>query len=170
VNISSYPTEVQVILKALKKYGMIVADNGSAWYVSGAPDSRWDDEALSAISRVKGSDFEVVETTGTAELPKPPPAVKLVAPSVSAGAAARLRAGRTFSRWGRFKDSYGKKWSVTVNYGDGTGTKRLSVAKYKRFHLRHTYKRRGTYTAVVRVKISTGLIGRARVKVVVTRR
>ena len=60
-DVSGYPGEVQVILRALKKYGMIVADNGGPWYISGAPDPRWDDDALSAISQVKGSDFEVVD-------------------------------------------------------------------------------------------------------------
>jgi hypothetical protein len=53
---------VQVILKAFKKYGLIVADNGSNWYISGAPDSRWNDEHLSELSRVKGSDFEAIAT------------------------------------------------------------------------------------------------------------
>ena len=58
---AGFPPEVQVILKALKKYGMFVADNGSNWYVSGAPDSRWSDDNLHTLSRVKGSDFEVVK-------------------------------------------------------------------------------------------------------------
>lgn len=61
VDISNYPQPVQVILRALKKYGMIVADNGSNWFISGAPDSRWDDDALGTIRGIKGSDFEVVE-------------------------------------------------------------------------------------------------------------
>ncbi|MGH9208623.1 MAG: hypothetical protein ACRD1G_19075 [Acidimicrobiales bacterium] len=60
-DVSSFPPEVQVILKALKKYGMFVADNGSNWYVSGAPDPRWSDSNLHSLSRVKGSDFEVVK-------------------------------------------------------------------------------------------------------------
>jgi hypothetical protein len=58
---SSYPPEVQVILSALKKYGMFLADNGSAWYVSGAPDPRWSDENLGALKRVPASAFEVVQ-------------------------------------------------------------------------------------------------------------
>lgn len=61
VNISSYPKKVQIILEALKKYGMFVADNGSDWFISGVHDERWDDEELSAIKAVKGRDFEVVE-------------------------------------------------------------------------------------------------------------
>src|SRR5450756_3080431 len=51
-----------VYKRQLKKYGMMVADNGADWYVGGAPDPRWDDEALSVIREVKGSDFEVVDS------------------------------------------------------------------------------------------------------------
>jgi hypothetical protein len=58
--ISSYPAEVQVILKALQRYGMILADNGSGWYISGAPDSRWNDSNLDALKQVPSSAFEVV--------------------------------------------------------------------------------------------------------------
>jgi hypothetical protein len=51
-----------VILRALKKYGMFVADNGGDWFITGAPDPRWDNEALATIKRVKGRDLEVVDT------------------------------------------------------------------------------------------------------------
>jgi len=64
VDISHYPAPVQVILTAMKKYGMIVADNGSNWFVSGAPDPRWDDNALRALGGITGSDFEVVQMNG----------------------------------------------------------------------------------------------------------
>jgi hypothetical protein len=60
-DVSGFPPEVRVILNALKRYGMLLADNGSAWYVSGAPDPRWSDDRLSALARVPGSAFEVVE-------------------------------------------------------------------------------------------------------------
>jgi hypothetical protein len=60
-DISSYPASVQVILQAMKKYGIINADNGSAWYISGAPDERWKNDELSQFSRLKGSDFEAVD-------------------------------------------------------------------------------------------------------------
>jgi hypothetical protein len=60
-DISGYHPQVQVILTALKKYGMFLADNGSDWYLSGAPDSRWDDDVLRELSNVKGSDFEAVD-------------------------------------------------------------------------------------------------------------
>lgn len=60
-DVSTFPAEVQVILNAMKKYGMFLADNGSAWYVSGAPDPRWSDENLSTLRRVPSSAFEVVK-------------------------------------------------------------------------------------------------------------
>ncbi len=61
VGISGFPPATQIILRALKKYGMILADNGSSWYVSGAPDPRWDDSELNTLKSLKGSDFEVVK-------------------------------------------------------------------------------------------------------------
>src|SRR5215207_4630157 len=61
VDIAGYSPAMQVILRALKKYGMILADNGSNWYVSGAPDPRWSDSELNTLKGLKGSDFEVVK-------------------------------------------------------------------------------------------------------------
>ena len=63
-NIAGYPARVQVILRALKKYGMIVADNGSDWYLSGVADARWNDGELNTLKQLRGSDFEVVRMTG----------------------------------------------------------------------------------------------------------
>jgi hypothetical protein len=63
VDISGYPRPVRVILTALKRYGMIVADNGSSWFISGAPDVRWNDDQLHTIGGITGSDFEVVDTS-----------------------------------------------------------------------------------------------------------
>jgi hypothetical protein len=60
-DISGFSTKVQVILSALKKYGMIMADNGSAMYLSGAPDDRWDNDDLHNLSQVPASAFEVVK-------------------------------------------------------------------------------------------------------------
>ncbi len=61
-DISGFPKNVQVILTCLKKYGMLLADNGGDWFITGAPDPRWDDEELAAIKRVKGTDLEAVHT------------------------------------------------------------------------------------------------------------
>ena len=63
-DISSFTGQSLVILTALKKYGMIVADNGSSWYITGAPDPGWDDTDLDQLKTVPGSAFEVV-VTGT---------------------------------------------------------------------------------------------------------
>jgi hypothetical protein len=63
VDISGFSPAMQVILRALKKYGMILADNGSNWFISGAPDPRWDDDDLNTLKNIKGSQFEVVKMT-----------------------------------------------------------------------------------------------------------
>jgi hypothetical protein len=67
-DISKYPRQSRIVLKALKRYGMIVADNGSDWYVSGAPNKGWDNDDLHSLGGVKGSAFEVVDTSS---LPHP---------------------------------------------------------------------------------------------------
>jgi len=51
----------KIILTALKKYGLILADNGSNWFISGAPDPRWNDDDLNTLKGIKGSNFEVVK-------------------------------------------------------------------------------------------------------------
>src|SRR6202521_5506728 len=60
-DISNFSSANQVILKALKQYGMIMADNGSSMYISGAPDDRWDNNDLHHLGNVTASDFEVVQ-------------------------------------------------------------------------------------------------------------
>lgn len=59
-DISNFPPTARVILMALKRYGMFLADNGSDWFLSGAPDQHWDGEELATLKQVKGRDFEVV--------------------------------------------------------------------------------------------------------------
>lgn len=63
-DITGFSAPMQVILRALKKYGMMVADNGSAWYLSGAPDPRWSDDELRTLSGLAGRDFEAVDVSG----------------------------------------------------------------------------------------------------------
>src|SRR5262249_32915464 len=62
-DISTYPADVQVILRAMKKYGIILADNGSAWFISGKPDERWNNTNLQTFSQLLGSNFEAVDAT-----------------------------------------------------------------------------------------------------------
>ena len=66
--IGGFPRQARIVLKALKRYGMIVADNGSAWYVTGAPNRHWDNDALHTLHDVPGRAFEVVDTRA---LPRP---------------------------------------------------------------------------------------------------
>jgi hypothetical protein len=63
-NIAGYSTRNQVILTALKRYGMFLADNGSAWYISGVPDERWDNDELRQLLNVTGANFEMVDESG----------------------------------------------------------------------------------------------------------
>ena len=61
-DVRPFPRQARIVLVALERYGMLLADNGSSWYVSGAPDPRWSNDQLHTLSRVHGSDFEVVDT------------------------------------------------------------------------------------------------------------
>ncbi len=60
-NIATFSPQTQVVLRALQQFGMILADNGSAWYVSGAPDDRWDNNQLHELGQLQGTDFEAVD-------------------------------------------------------------------------------------------------------------
>jgi hypothetical protein len=68
VGIASFPRQARVVLRALQRYGMILADNGSPWYVSGAPNRHWSNDGLHSLGRLTGADFEVVDTSS---LPEP---------------------------------------------------------------------------------------------------
>ena len=67
-DISGFSRQARIILRALKRYGMIVADNGSDWYITGSPNRHWNNDQLHEIGEVLGRHFEVVDTT---KLPKP---------------------------------------------------------------------------------------------------
>jgi hypothetical protein len=55
---------MQVILRAMQTYGLILADNGSNWYISGAPDERWNNDMLHLLDDITGNDFEAVDVSG----------------------------------------------------------------------------------------------------------
>ncbi|HEX3806512.1 MAG TPA: hypothetical protein VHV52_07010 [Gaiellaceae bacterium] len=63
VDISKLPPQARIVAQALKTYGMILADNGSSWYVTGAPSPHWSNDQLHALGTLTGSDFEVVDTS-----------------------------------------------------------------------------------------------------------
>ena len=62
-NLPGATPRVRTILSALKRYGMMVADNGTDWYLNGVPDPRWDDDELSIINDIPGSAFDVVDVS-----------------------------------------------------------------------------------------------------------
>jgi len=62
-DITGFSPEVQVILQAMKTYGLILADNGSNWFISGAPDERWDNDILRELRQVEGINFEAVDVS-----------------------------------------------------------------------------------------------------------
>jgi hypothetical protein len=63
VDISRLPRQARIVAQAMKTYGMIVADNGSSWYVTGAPSPKWSNDQLHALGGLTGADFEVVDTS-----------------------------------------------------------------------------------------------------------
>jgi hypothetical protein len=63
VDISGLPAQARMVAQAMKTYGLILADNGSNWYVTGAPSSHWSNDQLHALGGLTGADFEVVDTS-----------------------------------------------------------------------------------------------------------
>lgn len=61
---SGFDGQAKVILEAMQTYGIVLADNGSPWYLSGAPDPRWDNDVLHQLGEVRGADFEAVDVSG----------------------------------------------------------------------------------------------------------
>ena len=103
-DISGFSAQNQVILRALKKHGMVLADNGSAWFMSGAPDPAWNNTDLNALRSVPGSAFEAVDVSslkvsstsyavagGSPPPPPPPPAPASPASPASSASADRAR-------------------------------------------------------------------------------
>ena len=128
-DISSFSPANQIILRALKKYGMMIADNGSAWYLSGAPDSRWNNDELHDLGRIHGSDFEVVDvsglmitpdsgqarqstdTTPSGTPPPPPPAAVTITISPTA-ASVRINRTRAFTATVQNTSNRSVTWKV----------------------------------------------------------
>jgi hypothetical protein len=150
-DISGFPPVVQTILTGLKKYGMVVADNGADWYVGGAPDPRWSDEALHALDGVTGADFEVVDSRALL-----PGGFYLSLP-----ATASAREGTPWTCAGGFLDDGGAVWKATADYDDGALPGALDLAaggegQTRAFTLGHTWPDDGRRT--VRVTVTNELV------------
>ena len=122
-DISGFSAQNQVILKALKKYGMILADNGSSWFICGAPDSRWNNDDLHELHNVKGSDFEAVDESSSMINPNSGAAKQSVTPATitvtSPDGGEKWTAGTTQSvTW----SSTGSVANVKIEYSTDNGT------------------------------------------------
>ncbi len=118
-DISSFSALNQVILTALKHYGMILADNGSAIYISGAPDSRWDNNDLAQLKTLVGSDFEIVQMGTIYSNSNPPPTGS--APTISSFAPVQstIRRGQPVTlSW----DVIGANYNLLSNIGPVRGS------------------------------------------------
>ncbi len=69
VSLAGFGPQARIVLATLRDYGMILADNGSPWYITGAPNPGWDDDDLRGLRRITGRDLEVVDTTGLRSTP-----------------------------------------------------------------------------------------------------
>jgi hypothetical protein len=119
-DISGYSQTNQIILKALKKYGMMIADNGSAWFISGAPDSRWDNTDLHNLGAVHGSDFEVVDVSGLMVDPNSGQALQSSAVSVTvtpATASVQINTTQQFNAIVNNSTNQTVTWSVSASGG-----------------------------------------------------
>jgi hypothetical protein len=139
-DISSFGPQSQVVLKALKKYGMILADNGSSWYISGSPNELWDNDDLHELGQVPGSAFEAVDVSSLMISPNSGRAnVKVAVANFSAGPARGKAPLRV-----KFTDkSRGDVVSWLWKFGDGRRSHKQ--------HPTHVYKKPGHYTVTLRV-------------------
>jgi hypothetical protein len=104
-DISGFSTPIRVICLAMKKHGLIVADNGSNWYISGAPDPRWSDDTLNELKTIPGSAFEAVLTVDAQGNPIKPSSV-LPQARISGRATGPKPAARFVDgRWTYFPDA-----------------------------------------------------------------
>lgn len=118
---SDFAPEIQVILRALKKYGMMLADNGSAWFLSGVPDERWDNDVLRQLRRLRGSDFEAVDVSSLQLDPdsgrtRAGASEPLFLPQVGNGVFGALRFSTRFIFVGKSAES-----GVSVDFFDANG-------------------------------------------------
>jgi hypothetical protein len=144
-DIRGFGPQSQVVLKALKKYGMMLADNGSSWYISGAPDESWDNDDLHELQQVPGSAFEAVDVSSLRIDPNSGRAnVKVAVANFRAGPTRGIAPLRV-----KFTDkSRGDIVSWLWRFGDGTHSHKQ--------HPTHVYKKSGQYTVTLRVTGSAG--------------
>lgn len=129
-DISTYPAEVQVILRALKKYGMMIADNGSAWFLSGEPDSRWNNDDLGTFRNITGAAFEAVDVSSLMVDPNSGQAVQPgVSVTVTPGAATLVTgASQQFTATVQNSTGQSVAWSVNGMLGGSAAVGYVNAA------------------------------------------
>ena len=142
VDISGYPAQARAVLTALKRYGMILADNGSSWFISGAPDDRWDNTQLATLSGIKGSDLEVVQMGAvyTSSPTGPAPAIS----SLTATPASITPGGSSLLTWAATNTT---RTFITPDIGWVTGT---SVTVRPTATTTYTLEAQGPYGSATR--------------------
>ena len=142
VDLSGYPLQARIVLAALKRYGMLLADNGSAWFITGAPDDHWDNSQLAALSAIKGADLEVVQMgTVYTSVPTGP------APTVAAFGANPgnvTTGGSSLLTWATTNAT---RWFITPEIGWVTGT---SVTVHPSATTTYTLEAQGPYGSALR--------------------
>jgi uncharacterized protein (TIGR03437 family) len=156
VDLSGFAPPVQVILRALKKYGMILADNGSSWYLSGAPDDRWDNDVLHQLSQLHGSDFEAVDESAlmveanSAGVGASGPPVVTAVENAASFAAGAVSPGEILSIFG---SGFSSDMNATKVLFDGTAAP-LLFASASQINLVAPYEIQGKTSTSVHVEIN----------------
>ena len=129
-NISGFSSDTQVILRALKKYGMILADNGSSWFISGVPDPRWNNDVLHELSRVSGAEFEAIDESSLMVSPDSGQAKQTPPVTPSSLAAKAISSSRIVLTWkDNSKDEDGFKIYRKEGACDSADTWSLIITK-----------------------------------------
>jgi hypothetical protein len=149
-DISDFSAQNQVILTALQKYGMILADNGSAIYISGAPDSRWNNNDLGQLKTLVGADFEVVQMGDVYSVANPPPTGSApVVSSFSARPASVSKGQSTTLTW----DVSNANYNIISTIGAVRGTSISVSPKKKTTYILYSTNQFGRTTATTVVAV-----------------
>jgi len=148
-DISRFPPEVQVILTALKKYGMIMTDNGAPMFLSGVPDSRWNNSNLHELNQVTASDFEVVLMSPVYTPSNIPTGPKPVISHFTAGTSSRPGSPVTLS----WNVSYGEYYIVSPMPGEIRGTSTVVAPTATTTYTLYATNPYGRTTATVTVDV-----------------
>jgi hypothetical protein len=149
-DISSFSPNVQVILTALKKYGMIMADNGSAMYLSGAPDDRWDNNDLHNLSQVPAADFEVVAMNPVYTQANVPQGAAPSISSFTASPSSVSSGGQVTLNWQATGASY---YVVSPQLGAVSGTSATVAPSQTTTYTLYATNQYGRSTAIVTVTV-----------------